>query len=325
MDPLAKLLEGARAREAFALRAVMRAPWSLCVEPESPLTLMAGVSGTFWVVPDSGAAEAIGPGDIVIARPAERYIVADAPSRPPTIRIYRGQDCRDLDGTSMAAQMTHGLRTWGNEPDGETVFVVAAYERQSEISERLRRTLPPILTIRKDEWTSPLVGLLCDEIVRDAPGQAAVLDRLVDLLLASALKAWFARDDANRPDWLRSRVDPVVERALKLIYGDPAHAWTMDALAKRSNASRATLSRRFNEIVGEPPMTFLTNHRMALAADLLRQPDQQIGVVAGKVGYQNPFAFSVAFKRVRGINPRAHQLQVGSDGSEAPTAASQED
>ena len=69
-----------------------------------------------------------------------------------------------------------------DDPDGETVFVVAAYERQSEVSERLRRALPPVLVIGRDEWTSPLVSLLGDEIVRDAPGQAAVLDRLVDLL-----------------------------------------------------------------------------------------------------------------------------------------------
>ena len=56
-------------------------------------------------------------------------------------------------------------------------------------------------------------------------------------------------------------------------------------------------------------MTFLTGWRLALAADLLREPDATVGSVAHQVGYGSPFTLSTAFKRVHGISPRQHQLQ----------------
>jgi AraC-like DNA-binding protein len=78
-------------------------------------------------------------------------------------------------------------------------------------------------------------------------------------------------------------------------------------LAAAANVSRASLARRFNELVGEPPMAFLTSWRLALAADLLREPGATIGGVASQVGYGSPFALSTAFKRVRGVSPRQYR------------------
>ncbi|HTF49128.1 MAG TPA: helix-turn-helix transcriptional regulator, partial [Pseudonocardia sp.] len=69
------------------------------------------------------------------------------------------------------------------------------------------------------------------------------------------------------------------------------------------------LARRFAEQVGEPPMAFLTGWRLALAADLLREPDATLESVARQVGYSTPFALSTAFKRVRGISPREHRAR----------------
>jgi AraC-like DNA-binding protein len=58
-------------------------------------------------------------------------------------------------------------------------------------------------------------------------------------------------------------------------------------------------------------MAYLTSWRLALAADLLREPDTTIGAVAEQVGYASSFALSTAFKRVRGISPREHRVRVG--------------
>lgn len=91
------------------------------------------------------------------------------------------------------------------------------------------------------------------------------------------------------------------------MHEDPAQQWTLEELATAAGASRASLSRRFQELVGEAPMTFLKNWRMALGADLLSQPDETVSMVAEKVGYATPFAFRAAFKRVRGISPRTHR------------------
>lgn len=307
MDTLARLLAAPRARDAFALRVVMRSPWSLRILAESPVTLIAGVRDETWIVPDEGAAVRLTPGDVAVTRAPAHYNVADGPDTPPDVIILPGQHCYDLDGNSVLEKMTHGVRTWGNDPEGSTVFVVGAYEQLSDISERLLRALPPVLSLPKAALESPLISLLLAEIIKDEPGQAAVLDRLLDLLLTAVLKAWFALDDRNRPAWSQARGDRIVERALHFMQHKPAHPWTIVELAAKLGVSRASLARRFQEVVGEPPMTFLKNWRMALAADLLRDPAETVASVAEKVGYATPFAFSAAFKRVRGISPQQHR------------------
>jgi AraC-like DNA-binding protein len=99
-----------------------------------------------------------------------------------------------------------------------------------------------------------------------------------------------------------------VGQALRRLHNNPAHPWTVATLAAEVGVSRAALARRFTELVGEPPMTFLTGWRLALAADLLREPAATLGAVARQVGYGSPFALSAAFKRVRGISPQQHRL-----------------
>ncbi|MCB1874799.1 MAG: AraC family transcriptional regulator [Chromatiales bacterium] len=307
MDTLAGLLDAPRARGAFALRAVMRSPWSLRILAESPLTVIAGITGILWIVPDKGEPTRIGPGDIAITTGPDHYTVADAAATPPTVIVHPGQHCCDLQGNSLIEKMTHGVRTWGNDPQGETVFLVGAYEQFSDISERLLRALPAVLSLTHSEWQSPLVSLLCDEVIKDEPGQAAVLDRLLDLLLTAVLKSWFARQDSKRPQWWRFQGDRIVEKALRIMHDQPAHPWTLDSLAAQAGASRSSLARRFQDLIGEPPMTFLKHWRMALAADLLCQPNETVSTVAEKVGYATPFAFSAAFKRVRGLSPQEHR------------------
>lgn len=66
-------------------------------------------------------------------------------------------------------------------------------------------------------------------------------------------------------------------------------------------------ARRFTDQVGEPPIAFLANWRMALAADLLRGSDTTIAAVARQVGYSTPFALSSAFKRSYGVSPNEHR------------------
>jgi AraC-like DNA-binding protein len=98
-----------------------------------------------------------------------------------------------------------------------------------------------------------------------------------------------------------------------MLHNNPSHAWTVAGLADATGVSRAGLSRRFAELVGEPPMTYLAGWRLALAADLLREPEATVASVARQVGYGSPFALSTAFKRVRGISP--HQHRVGASRS----------
>nr|WP_281246164.1 AraC family transcriptional regulator [Nocardioides exalbidus] len=203
--------------------------------------------------------------------------------------------------------MSQGVRSWGNSAAGETVLLTGVYLMEGEVTRRLLRALPRTMVLRADELDTPLLDLLGEEVVRDAPGQEAMLDRLLDLLLISLLRTWFARSRSDAPGWYAAQGDAVVGPALRLMQHHPEHPWSVVELADRSGVSRAAFARRFTELVGAPPMAFLTDWRISLAADLLLDPDVTVASVARQVGYATPFALSAAFKRERGVSPRDHR------------------
>jgi AraC-like DNA-binding protein len=309
MDALAGLLDGPRAQGAFLLRALMAPPWSLRIQDRAPISLIAMLHGDAWVIPDGGAAPVrIGPGDVAVCRGPDPYTVAGDPATPPSVVIHPGQRCTTVDGREVKPMMDLGVRTWGNDPGGPVAMLVGTYEElRGEVGRRLLDVLPPLVIVPGGDLGSPLVPLLGEEIARDQPGQGVVLDRLLDLLLIATLRAWLARPEAGAPAWYQAQGDPVVGRALKLLHHHPARPWTVASLAAETGVSRAALARRFTELVGEPPMSFLTGWRLALAADLLREPGATIGAVARQVGYGSPYALSTAFKRVNGVSPRDYR------------------
>jgi AraC-like DNA-binding protein len=305
MDALAGFLNGPRARGAFLMRSVMDPPWSLRIRDEAPLTVCAVLRGHAWVIYDDGAQDLLRAGDVALMRGPDHYTVADSPHTPPQVIINAGQACTSLDGESVFASMSQGVRTWGNAAEGGTVVLTGTYDGEGEISRRLVDALPRLAVLPDGEWDCPFVPLLAEEIGKDDIGQEAVLDRLLDLLVVAALRTWFA--SSNPPAWFHAHTDPVVGHALRLLHNNPAHPWTVASLAAEVAVSRAALARRFAELVGEPPMTFLTGWRLTLAADLLREPDATVGAVARRVGYTSPFTFSTAFKRRYGVSPQAHR------------------
>lgn len=320
MDAISGLLDGPRARSAFLLRSSMDPPWSLRIQDEAPLTLVAMVRGEAFLVPYDGPTRHLAPGDVAVLRGPDPYVVADDPSTAPQAVIHPGQRCTTPDGRPLSVMGELGTRTWGNAPDGRTVMVTGTYALEGEVSGRLLRTLPPAIVVADADWDCPLVALMAGEIVKDDLGQEAVLDRLLDLLLIATLRAWLTRPDSEAPAWLRAYGDRVAGPALRLLVHQPRRPWTVGTLAAEVGVSRAGLARRFHEAVGEPPMSFLTGWRIALAADLLLEPGVTIASVADEVGYGSPFALSAAFKRVRGVSPREHVRQARR--ADAPAAAS---
>lgn len=300
MDHLAALLDGPHARGAFLLRVILDPPWSIRVQDEAPLTVLAVVRGEASVVRD-GVTQ-VRPGEVAVVRGPEPYVVADRPDTPPQVVIHPGEKCTTIDGRTLYQSLGQGVRTWGNDRDGGTALIVGTYLMTGEVGKRLLQALPPLLI----QPGGPLIELLGEEVVKDEPGQEAVLDRMLDLLLIATLRSWFATHEA--PAWYRAQSDPVVGKAMRIMQHDPARPWTVAALAAEVGVSRASLARRFTELVGEPPMAYLTGWRLALAADLLREPDATVTSVARKVGYGSPFALSAAFKRVHGVSPQEHRV-----------------
>ncbi|AIS01197.1 AraC family transcriptional regulator [Streptomyces glaucescens] len=304
MDALAALLAGPRARGAFLIRACFDPPWAVRVEDRAPLTVMVMARGDAWITPEAGAPVRLAAGELAIARGPAPYTCADHPGTEPQALILPGGACHHPDGRPLNGAMDLGVRTWGGRPDGSAVMLIGTYLWPGETGGRLLDALPPLLTVTADVWDCPLTPLLAEEIVRDAPGQDVVLDRLLDLLVIAALRAWFARPGAEPPGWYRALADPVAGRALRLMQDDPARPWTVAALAAECGVSRAALARRFTDLVGEPPMTHLTGWRLALAADRLRDTGHTLETIARQVGYGSAFALSTAFKRRYGVSPQ---------------------
>ncbi|MCT9139803.1 AraC family transcriptional regulator [Streptomyces violarus] len=315
MDPFSILLDGARARGTFVLRTILNPPWSVQVRDRVPLNLVAVLRGTPWVVPSDGDAVRLDAGDIALMRGPDTFTFADDPRTPTQVVVQPGPRRTTAAGAALPEAADMGVRTWvnggrahENGADGSSVLLIGKYSGPGEIATRLLRVMPPLLVVPTAAHVdSALVSLLAKETVRNEPGQDLVLERLLDLLLIGVLREWLTGPDADAPAWFRAGGDPVVGSVLRLIHGEPGRPWTVAALAREAGVSRATLARRFTDVVGVPPMAYLTGWRIDVAADLLVESDATIDTVARQVGYGSGFAFSAAFKRARGISPQRHR------------------
>jgi hypothetical protein len=215
MDALASVLDGPRARGAFLIRSVMEPPWSVRVQDEAPLTLVAILRGDAWLVLDgrrrSGRATRLQRGDIAIVRGPNPYTMADDPATPPHAVIHPGQRCTTPQGDDVPHEMELGVRTWGNNPDGSTEFLVGTYRMQGEISQRLLDALPGHLVLPEALEllcvTGP-GGTLGSEVVRqlqsiNSPFRAAYFSsQQADAARTKGIDAVVC--DYNRPETLRA-------------------------------------------------------------------------------------------------------------------------
>lgn len=307
VDALTGLLDGPRARQAFLLRLLLMPPWSIHVDDRAALSVIAMLRGEASITLDGSTPTRLVPGDVAIVRGPEPYDFADPPGTPPQVVALPGGACTSAEGGALVDVRVHGVRTLGNDPVGDTEVLIGAYEHVSELGRHLLAALPRLAVVPASVLEIPVTAVLGQEIVRDEPGQQVVLDRLLDLFVVSALRSWFTAAGPAAPGWFRATADPIVGPALRLLQDELARPWTIERLAAEVGTSRATLARRFATLVGEPPMTFLTGRRLALAADLLLEPDTTVEAVAHRVGYTTPFAFSTAFKRVHGHRPSEHR------------------
>ena len=242
MDPLACLLDGPRARGAFMLRSSLTPPWSIRIEDEAPLTLVTVLRGTAWIRSDSGGLRSLDTADVAILRGPVPYVVSDDQDRLPQVIIDACQVCRPANDRQENPMGPQGPRSWGNSPDGETMLLTGTYRTHPELSRHLLTALPPVLVQPGPQWTNPLIDYLTQESERDEPGQDAVLDRLLDLVLIAVLRSWFARPDADAPGWYRAHHDPIVGHVLALIHDQPDRPWSVASLASAAGTSRASRS-----------------------------------------------------------------------------------
>lgn len=78
---------------------------------------------------------------------------------------------------------------------------------------------------------------------------------------------------------------------------------TAETLARRACLSSRHFTRRFKDVFGTTPATFVEDVRLREARERLTLPDQTIGSVAHSVGFKSADAFRRAFERRYGLQP----------------------
>jgi len=310
MDALSDVLKSVRLEGAMYVNAEFTAPW--CV------TAAYGLDGVRRLLPSAervvffhfltegtckvrliadGQTETLVKGDLVLLSQDSAHLLGSdfhiAPvdgsiqSMPKAVRI---------------ANLSHG------GGGAVTRFVCGYIACSRSVCRLLFDALPSMLRVSLGE--SPASTMLRDLInigVRESaaarPGAESLLAKLSELMFVEAMRHYIASLPPDGKGWLAGVRDPQIGKALALLHGEPTRGWTVDELGRAVALSRSTLSERFTELVGEPPMQYLTRWRLALAAQSLRTGAEAITRVAEHAGYESEAAFSRAFKREFGLPP----------------------
>jgi AraC family transcriptional regulator, alkane utilization regulator len=165
------------------------------------------------------------------------------------------------------------------------------------------RYAKPITLDQDPQWWTAAIEHLVNETAKPGPGNRAVLARLSELLFMEVMRWQLSYVSEGHRGWLAELNDTHVGRALSLLHGEPARAWTVEELAQQAGISRAALAKRFVELVGETPMQYPAEWRMQLARRQLRESTLGLADIAARVGYESEAAFSREFRRLVGVPP----------------------
>ena len=319
MDALSDLLHAVKLNGALFLEARFTSPW--CVE----------------VHPGYGAAEMLRPLNPVVFF----HIVAEGRCK---VRLAAGGDPIDSaagDLILMPQGDTHffgsdlqlapvdsdsllrpapqgGMLTIDHGGGGDESRILCGFlSCDKALCRLLLDALPRLLRVPLGDgqgaaWLMSLVRRGAQENTAPGPGSGTLLVKLAELLFVEAMRRYIESLPEQQTGWLAGLRDRYVGRALGLMHGRPAHDWTVDGLAEQVSLSPSALRQRFADLLGQPPIQYLTRWRLVLAAAALRSGDRTIARVAEESGYESESAFNRAFKREFGMPPAGWRRQRGS-------------
>jgi AraC-like DNA-binding protein len=303
VDVLTDLLQRSRARGAAFAHTTVHGDWGVRFPAGPRVSVHAIVQGEahLWADAPEDAAR-LAPGDIVLVRESQRHHMGHLPGAPcipfadlpfdPTGRR------RIVDGEGPA-----------------TVFFCGAYDFEGDLCRSTLDALPPTFRLRPSPGSTlrATMDLLGREMLQEAPGQQALLDRLLDVALVQILRDHFSTATATAPGWFRASGDAGIAAALQALHADPGHSWTVAELAEHAVLSRSAFARRFTELLGVPPLSYLNDWRMALARERLRDSDARLASIGAALGYASEFSFAAAFKRHHGTAPGRWRHETRAD------------
>lgn len=292
IDPLSTVIALLRPRTVFSKVISGAGRWAVRYSEFGQPSFCAVLEGGCLLTIDGQPPLTLADGDFVLLPATPGFTMTSfEPGTPVHI------DARAAAAATVTGEVRHGTR--GGRPD---VRMLGGYfEFESPDSALLVSLLPAVVHVRGSDRLPLLVDLVREESLDRKPGRDLVLTRLVEVLLIEALRA--APSERATPGLLRGLADRRLAVALRNMHAEPARAWTVEQLARKSALSRSTFFDRFTRAVGLPPMEYLLAWRMAVAKDLLRRKDLAISEVAERVGYASASTFSTAFSRQVGLPP----------------------
>ncbi|GAB3336613.1 AraC family transcriptional regulator [Marilutibacter aestuarii] len=311
MDPLSEVLKSIRLDGAVYINAEFTAPWCAMASYGMPVAAVRAMGadhvvffhcvtdGHCLTCLDGGGGEAeLHAGDVVVFPHNHRHRVGSDVGLPAVDADTLMPPTRSDD----IIQLRHG-------GGGEAVHFVCGYLAcNRRVSRALLAGLPEVIKVslldRGDgAWLLDLLRMGVRESSAGSAGAQTILTKLSELLIAEALRRHAEALPPDATGWLAGLRDPVVGKALALMHARPAQAWNVESLARATASSRSALGQRFGNLLGEPPMRYLASHRLALAAQALRNSRATVAEVAEQVGYGAEAAFTRAFKREFGTPP----------------------
>ncbi|MGB6310831.1 MAG: AraC family transcriptional regulator [Steroidobacteraceae bacterium] len=232
-------------------------------------------------------------GDLIMLMHGHGHVISDQLGRPAGLLTDMAR--RDFDRERL---------TLGR---GDITWLCGDFGFDGMLSQRFLSVLPPVVILkglrdRPFEWLELSCHFILDEALNLRAGAAAMISRLLDVIFVQLLRTW-ATDGAAGHGWLSGAIDARINASLSAIHAEPGRAWTVGDLAELSNLSRSAFADRFQRIVGQAPLSYLTTWRLDRAAELLRYSRAPIADIASRVGYTSEAAFSRAFKGRYEVSP----------------------
>lgn len=292
------------------------APWGVCFEREGHAVMHIVKRGSAWLRQDDTLLP-LQAGDIVLLATDEAHTLASE------------RETRELEpfGASDGRAQERLVATRGEGNGAEATIVQSAvFEFSHDTAHPLLSLLPRVVhlsaeRIASDAELQALLRLIGNETAKREPGNELVVLRLIDTLLVYSLRAWLRDQPEGSAGWLGALRDPQIRKALTQIHEAPQAPWTVESLARSVAMSRAAFAKRFADIVGEPPLAYVTRWRMDLAAKLLRESREPVARIAGRVGYLSETAFAKAFRRRRHVAPGQYRYRRTHARTEAAASA----
>jgi AraC-like DNA-binding protein len=261
--------------------------------------------GQCWAGLSDEPLQPLAEGDGLVVPHGDAYALA---SQPDAAASY-GDDDAVAFFRSMAAGELPSVVQEGGGGSERTSFICGFLGCDARPFNPILWALPRAIHLRRvtqpGDRLSHLLAYASAELRERSPGQRDVLLRLSELMFVEVVRRHLAQAGGEATGWLAALRDPLISRVLARLHAQPAFAWTLESLSEATAASRSTLSERFAQLVGQPPMHYLAGWRMQLAARLLAEHSMKVRTIADSVGYASEAAFSRAFKKHTGLSPQA--------------------